>query len=374
MTIPSVLQQKEYHSSRVSLTDVLKEDSTDLDSLLLFIVIFQLRSKAGKLRRSVNFIGLGLFSTCVTMLLINQTKVAAFLLLGFQNSPVFNQMLFVLFLVLYILTLLGNLMIIMLVARAQSLRFPMYFFLTQLSLSDILLTTNIAPNMLHVIIYGGGTISFTACITQLYFHGTSTAAECLLLTVMSYDRYLAICRPLHYTSIMDLKLQIQLVILCWFTAFPLMLPIVFLIDHLQFCGPQIIDHYFCDLAPLLELSCSDYNIVKVVDIVLGIPSALFPFCFILSTYVYIFIAIFGISSTIGRQKAFSTCSSHLTVVSTFYGTLIAIYLFPSEGQTSTENKLISLLYSVGTPFLNPIIYSLRNQEIRSILLKYISNA
>ncbi|XP_053319992.1 olfactory receptor 11A1-like [Spea bombifrons] len=292
------------------------------------------------------------------------------LLLGFQNPRIFNQMLFAIFLVFYILIMFSNLTIILLVAKVKSLHTPMYFFLTQLSLSDILLTTNIVPNMLHVIMKGGSTITFPGCITQLYFHGISIAAECLLLTVMSYDRYLAICDPLHYTSIMELRRQVLLIMLCWLSAFHLMFPIIFLVANLHFCGPPKIDHFFCDLAPLLELSCSDRTIVERVDIALGIPSVVLPFFFILFTYTYIFFTILGISSSTGRQKAFSTCSSHLTVVCTYYGTLIIIYMFPSsKRQLSIGNKLISLLYSVGTPFLNPVIYSLRNQEIKTALLK-----
>ncbi|XP_053319991.1 olfactory receptor 10A7-like [Spea bombifrons] len=307
------------------------------------------------------------------MVLVNQTQVTEFMLLGFRNHSILTVVLFVLFLLIYILTLVWNLMIIILVAKVQSLKSPMYFFLAQLSLSDILLTTNIAPNTLHVVINEGSTISVTECISQLYFHGVSTVSECFLLSVMSYDRYLAICRPLHYTSIMDLRLQLQLVSFCWLSALLITLPIVFLMYNLQFCGPHIIDHYFCDLEPMLELSCSDATIVKLVDVALGAPFLLLPFFFILFTYVYIFIAIIGISSTIGRQKAFSTCSSHLIVVIMYYGTLIMIYLVPSNGQTPNHNKVISLLYTMGTSFLNPIIYSLRNQDIKNNLLKYITN-
>ncbi|MEE6506016.1 hypothetical protein FKM82_007467 [Ascaphus truei] len=303
------------------------------------------------------------------MLQENQTIVTEFLLLGFQSLPSFKVALFILFLMLYIITLAGNLLIIILVSNSQRLESPMYFFLSHLSLSDILLTTNITPNMLHLVLDGGGTIYVTDCIIQFYFYGALTTVECLLLTIMSYDRYLAICNPLRYTSIMDLRLSLHLVICSWLISFMVILSVVILIFQLQFCGPHIIDHYFCDFDPLLQLSCSDTSIVKLEEFVCAIPFVLFPFVFITSSYVLITLTILRIPSTTGRQKAFSTCSSHLTVVGAYYGTLIAVYIVPSRGHSFNVNKVISLLYTVGTPFFNPIIYSLRNQEIKLALMK-----
>ncbi|XP_075434051.1 olfactory receptor 11A1-like [Ascaphus truei] len=299
----------------------------------------------------------------------NQTTVTEFLLLGFPSLKTFNVALFILFLVIYIMTLGGNLLIIILVSNSQSLKSPMYIFLCHLSLSDMLLTTNIAPNMLYVVLNGGGTIHVTGCITQFYFYGISTAVETLLLTVMSLDRYLAICNPLRYTSIMDFRLSLHLVTGTWLIAFLLMIFIVIPMCQLQFCGPHIIDHYFCDYDPLLELSCSDTSIVKLGDFVIDIPVILFPFVFITFTYVSISLTILRIPSTTGKQKAFSTCSSHLALVGTFYGTIIAIYMAPYGGQSFNVNKVLSLLYTVGTPLFNPVIYSLRNQEIKLALRK-----
>ncbi|XP_053319976.1 olfactory receptor 1C1-like, partial [Spea bombifrons] len=277
----------------------------------------------------------------------------------------------VLFLVIYILTLVGNLLIIMLVAKSQSLQSPMYFFLSQVSVCDLLLTSSITPNMLHVIINGGSTISVTGCITQFYFYGFSIAAECLLLTVMSYDRYLAICKPLHYISIMDLKRQIHLSVGSWLLAFlDLLITMIFVVE-LKFCGPSVVDHYFCDLAPLLDLSCSDNTILKILEIAVAFLFALLPFVFIIFTYISIFTTIFGIPSTSDRLRAFSTCSSHLIVVSIYYGTLLAVYMTPSQGRSLNVNKLISLLNTTGAPFLNPIIYSLRNRDIKKALRKFL---
>ncbi|XP_053319959.1 olfactory receptor 1013-like [Spea bombifrons] len=304
---------------------------------------------------------------------MNRTKATEILLLGFQNIHILNSVLFVLFLVIYILTLAGNLLIIILVAKYESLKTPMYFFLTQLSLTDILLTTNITPKAIHVIINGGSTISFTGCITQFYFFGLSAGTECYILTAMSYDRYLAICRPLHYTSIMKFRLCLHLILWSWVVPGLITFIIAPLVFALQLCG-RVIDHYFCDFAPLLELSCTKHTIAELVDFVLAIPTVMIPFSFVTFTYISIILTILGISSSIGRQKAFSTCSSHLIIVCAYYGTLIAVYIAPSKGLSFNINKLLSLLYTMLSPLLNPILYSLRNQDIKTHLKMFISNS
>ncbi|XP_053575527.1 olfactory receptor 1468-like [Bombina bombina] len=301
----------------------------------------------------------------------NQTSVITFILLGFQELHIINHFLFVLALTVYILTLLGNLLIVILVSTS-SLEAPMYIFLGQLSLADILLTTNIVPNMLHTINRKHSTISVTGCFIQIYVYGFSAATECYLLTAMSYDRYLAICQPLQYTSLMDLALCKMLVLLSWIVGSLSQLIPVILISNLNFCGPNVIDHFFCDLAPLLNLSCSDTSVLELEVFMSCLPILLFPFIFIIVSYAYISLAIHRISSTIGRQKALSTCSSHLTVVCTYYGTLMTKYMAPSKGHSLIINKVLSLLYIVGTPLCNPLIYSLRNKEIRLALLKHIN--
>uniref|UniRef100_A0A8C5M8A5 Olfactory receptor n=1 Tax=Leptobrachium leishanense TaxID=445787 RepID=A0A8C5M8A5_9ANUR len=289
---------------------------------------------------------------------MNQTEVTEFKLMGLQDLLIIRPVLFLFIITIYVLTLCGNLLIIVLVAEVPSLKSPMYFFLTQLSLSDILLTTNITPNLLHLIIHEGSMITITRCITQYYLYGVSAGTECLLLTVMSYDRYLAICKPLHYISIMDLKLQLLLALMSWVLSCLAVLFHVCLLCNLRFCGPHVIDHYFCDLEPIVELSCSEHTILDISFFIFGIFFVLCPFSYVLFSYTSIFITISHISSTDGKQKAFSTCSSHLIVVSIYYGTITIIYMIPSKG-----HKALSLLYTVFTPFINPIIYSLKNKDI-----------
>ncbi|KAE8620599.1 hypothetical protein XENTR_v10010358, partial [Xenopus tropicalis] len=303
----------------------------------------------------------------------NQTSGISFLLLGFQNSQIINEFLFVLFLWIYIFTFFWNLLIIILVITVSALRSPMYALLSQLSLADVLLSTSITSNFLWLLLNGGGTISATGCITQFYIYSVSAASEIYLLTAMAYDRYLAICSPLHYASIMGFRLCLYMSLCSWGVALILCLFTNILMFNLQFCGPFVIDHYFCDFAPLLKLSCSDYTSLELTHIILIIPFGLLPFCFIIYTYVAIGLAILRISSTEGRHKAFSTCSSHLIVVCTYYGTLIIVYMVPSKQHNFNITKILSLLYTVGTPFFNPIVYSLRNNEIKAAFWKYVLN-
>ncbi|MEE6507804.1 hypothetical protein FKM82_030972 [Ascaphus truei] len=306
------------------------------------------------------------------MLQENQTTVTEFLLLGFPAIHNFKILLFFVFLLLYIFTLAGNVLIIVLVSTNHQLRTPMYFFLSHLSLSDILLTTDIAPYMLYVILAEGAVISLAGCITQYCLYATSAVAECFLLTVMSYDRYLAICHPLRYSAIMDFKLCCQMAFWSWFLGFMATLNMVICVCSFQLCNPNVIDHFFCEMSILLEHFCSDRFILNTVVFVLGNLVVVFPFVFIIGTYIYIFLTILRISSTTGRQKAFSTCSSHLAVVCTYYGTLFAKYVVPWKGQSLTVMKITSLLYTVATPLFNPIIYTLRNKDIREALWKCIS--
>lgn len=294
-------------------------------------------------------------------------------LLGLQTPPNFTLWVVFLFLMLFCITFCGNLLIITLVSYSKALRSPMYFFLSHLSFSDILLTTDILPVMIHGVLKKETKILFSDCILQFYLFGIVEAFECLLLCVMSYDRYLAICKPLHYTLIMTLKLCWLLVITCWISGNLVLLIHIITISTLHFCGPGIIDNFFCDLDPILGLVCTDTTFVHLEILSLGIFVVVIPFFIIIISYVYVIFTIFNIPSIIGRQKVFSTCSSHLTVVFIYYGSIGCVYMVPKNGQSWNVTKFLSLLYTVGTPLLNPIIYSLRNEDLKTAFGKVIND-
>ncbi|XP_018415289.1 PREDICTED: olfactory receptor 10A7-like [Nanorana parkeri] len=224
--------------------------------------------------------------------------------------------------------------------------------------------------MLYVVWGDGGSMSFYGCITQFYLGTSVGSVECLLLTVMAYDRYLAICHPLRYSCLMNIKTQNLLALGSWLSGFMAMVILTVSICKLQFCGFNTIDHLFCDLAPILQLSSTDTYLVEMESLLLTIAFSLFPFMLILLSYITIVFTLVRISSRPGRQKSFSTCSSHLASVCTYFGTIFIIYLVPPQKHSIKLNKIVSLLYTIGTPLLNPIIYCLRNQEMKSCIKAY----
>ncbi|XP_004003651.3 olfactory receptor 11A1-like [Ovis aries] len=307
----------------------------------------------------------------VTLPWENQT-VVEFVLKGFSSIQELNIFLFMMFLVSYILIISGNTLIVLLVLFSHPLHTPMYFFLVNLSFLEMWYTSSIVPKMLLIILGRKKTIAVAGCLAQFYFFGSLAATECLLLAVMSYDRYLAICQPLHYPILMTGPFCIRLAASSWLCCFLLTTITMVLLSRLTFCGPNEIDHFFCDFAPLVHLSCMDTSLTETIAYATSSAVTLIPFLFITASYSCILAAILRIPSGTGRQKAFSTCSSHLTVVMVFYGTLIATYLVPSANSSQFLRKGFSLLYTILTPMFNPIIYSLRNRDIHEALKKCLS--
>ncbi|OCT59548.1 olfactory receptor 10A7 [Xenopus laevis] len=303
----------------------------------------------------------------------NDTEVTVILLLGFRNLNNPKIPLFILFLFIYTVILCGNILIIFLVTFNQHLQIPMFFFLKHLGvnlskrLADVLFTTSTIPMMLHIILNEEIIVTLFGCLCQLYLYGLSSV-QCFLLAVMSYDRYLAICFPLHYISLMGPNVCLLLVFGSWLSVFVLVTTEIILLSQLHSCGFQQIDHFFCDFGPLAALSTSDTSVLMLVDFIISISMISLPFILVIGTYVCIFITIFKMNSKTGRQKMFSTRSSHLTVVCTYYGTLIIVYMGPTGENAHDLKKFLSLLYIVIAPFMNPIIYSLRNKDIRENIL------
>ncbi|OCT90786.1 hypothetical protein XELAEV_18019403mg [Xenopus laevis] len=299
----------------------------------------------------------------------NHSMVTEIFLLGFQNLNNFKILIFSLIFLIHILIIYGNILVIVLVTISQNLHSPMFFFLQQLSLSDLLQSMLIVPILLKTVINDGAKISLIGCIVQLYIFGVTEGLQCFLLTVMSYDRYLAICNPLCYSSIMSHRFCVKLIVMSWLLALSFTSVTVITVATQEFCNQNTINHFFCDYFPLLELSCSDTSLAWILVTTLSFPTLLIPFMVITGSYICIAHEILKIKSNIGRQKAFSTCSSHLAVVSIFYGSLIVTYVVPTRNQSQTIGKLLSLLYTVVTPFINPMIYSLRSTH----MIKAIGN-
>ncbi|XP_078234187.1 olfactory receptor 6F1-like [Pogona vitticeps] len=297
----------------------------------------------------------------------NETRVVEFILLGFPWSWHLQLFIFMLFLGMYILIVLGNIAILFLVATNHHLHTPMYFFLCNLSFLEIWYTTACIPKTLAVILGKSRSISFTGCILQMYFVFAFGCTEYFLLSVMAYDRYLAICDPLHYSTIMDVRLSAKLASGSWLSGFLIIFIPAFLITRLSFCGPRVINHFYCNIDSWIVLSCLDTHNVEMAAFIISVIVILGSCVIILLSYIYIIATILHIPSVKGQQKAFSTCSSHLAVVILWYGATIFLFVKPSK-QTSLEmTKIVNILNTIVTPLLNPFIYSLRNKEVKKAL-------
>ncbi|XP_032283316.1 olfactory receptor 10A3 [Halichoerus grypus] len=299
----------------------------------------------------------------------NQSSVVEFILLGFSNFPELQEQLFGVFLVVYLVTLLGNAIIIVSISLEQSLHVPMYLFLQNLSVVDVSFSAVIMPEMLVVLSTEKMSITFAGCFAQMYFLLLFGGTECFLLGAMAYDRFAAICHPLSYPMIMNKSVFMKLVMFSWVSGVLVATVQTTWVFSFPFCGPNEINHFFCETPPVLELACADTFLFEIYAFTGTILIIMVPFVLILLSYIWILFAILKMPSATGRQKAFSTCASHLMSVTLFYGTASMTYLQPKSGYSPGTKKVMSLTYTSLTPLLNPLIYSLRNSEMKKALMK-----
>ncbi|XP_029435820.1 olfactory receptor 1L4-like [Rhinatrema bivittatum] len=301
----------------------------------------------------------------------NITAKTEFIILGLSDNPQLQFPLFLVFLLIYLITLLGNLVIFTVICADPRLHTPMYFFLSNLSLTDICCTSTVTPKLLEIFLSGNKIISYAGCMVQLYFLISFALIDAFLLTAMAYDRYVAVCDPLHYSLIMNQRACVQLMATSWIMGNLVSGTILISVTRLSFCASNVINHIFCELMPLLKLSCTD---TAGTEIQLFVEAALISvpaFLVTLISYIYIISAILRIRSAEGKSRAFSTCTSHLTVVSIYYLSIFSIYLRPTSTYSQEQGKILSVVYTAVTPMLNPIIYSLRNKEVKNALRKLI---
>ncbi|XP_053550353.1 olfactory receptor 1038-like [Bombina bombina] len=304
------------------------------------------------------------------MAAVNRTTVTHFILLGFTEVPELQVFLFLIFLLVYTVTVVGNIGIIFIINYDLHLRSPMYFFLGHLSFIDLCYSSGITPKMLMSFVTVLNAISFCGCVIQLFSFALFGTTECVLLTVMAYDRYVAVCDPLMYSTIMTKQLCYKLVILSYILSiFNSSLNTICTFAISSFCGPTTIHHFYCDFLPLLKLSCSDTLVVKLVLFTSADFLTMSALGIIVASYASIICNILRIHSTDGRRKAFSTCTSHFSCVLMFYGTILFMYLRPSTSNMLDQDRVASILYTVIIPMLNPLIYTLRNKEVKQALQK-----
>ncbi|XP_048215982.1 olfactory receptor 502-like [Perognathus longimembris pacificus] len=302
----------------------------------------------------------------------NHTAVTEFILLGLTHDPILRVFLFIIILGIYLVTVSGNLCTILLIRVSTQLHHPMYFFLSHLAFADMFFSTSVTPNMLVNFLVERNTISYLGCAMQLdgvIFFGT---VEGFLLAAMAYDRFMAICNPLLYSTKMSTQVCLQLLVVTYIGGFLNAFTFTLSFLSLIFCGSNRINHFFCDFAPLVELSCSDISVFAVVPSFTSGSIIVVTVIVIAVSYIYILITILKMRSTEGRHKAFSTCTSHLTAVTLFYGTVTFVYVMPKSMYSTDQNKVVSVFYTVVIPMLNPLIYSLRNNDIKEALKKQLS--
>ncbi|XP_066476490.1 olfactory receptor 5J3-like [Tiliqua scincoides] len=305
------------------------------------------------------------------MQMANNTQVTEFILTGLTDLPELQIILFLMFLAIYALTLLGNLGVIILIQSSPQLHTPMYFFLSNLSVLDICYSSSVTPRLLSDFFQKKKTISFVGCFSQLFFYASFATTECYLLAVMAYDRYVAICNPLQYFVTMSPKKRFQLITVSYVAGMINALVHTVAASRLSFCGPNVINNFYCEGPPLIALSCSDIALNDMLRFVFVGFNMIATNLTIFISYVYILITILKIRSARSRQKAFSTCSSHLMVITIFYGSAGFASARPSSRNPQNLDKMASVLYTVVTPMLNPLIYSVRNKDVRGALGKVL---
>ncbi|XP_008822528.1 olfactory receptor 1Q1 [Nannospalax galili] len=299
------------------------------------------------------------------------TSVSHFVLLGISTHPDEQIPLFLLFLLMYIVNVAGNFSIITLIVSAPHLHTPMYVFLSNLALADICFTSTTVPKMLQNIFSSAKAISYVGCLAQTYFFICFAAVENFLLAVMACDRYLAICHPLRYPTILTGMLCAQMVILCHVLSHLHALLHTLLMGRLTFCGDNRISHFFCDLYPLMKISCTSTHLNTLMIHTEGVIVINGALAFITASYAFIISAVLRIPSAKGKWRTFSTCGSHLTVVAIFYGTLTWVYFRPLSSYSATNGRIVTVMYTVVTPMLNPFIYSLRNGDVKEAFRKWM---
>ncbi|XP_060109474.1 olfactory receptor 1J1-like [Heteronotia binoei] len=302
----------------------------------------------------------------------NTTDVSEFLLQGFPFQPEFQRLLFPLFLSIYLLTFLGNVTIILLIrCDIQLLQTPMYFLLSHLSLADLGFTSTTIPKALVNLLSQKKTISYHGCLAQMYFYVFFGNFDIFLLASMAYDRYVAICCPLHYSAMMSHKRCLQLATVSWVVPTIHSLLYTFLMSRVEFCDPEEIPHFFCDVFPLLSVCCSDTSLIGLTVMTEGVVEVLTPFVFIIVSYALIFYSIMKIPSATGKRKAFSTCGSHICVVLMYFGGISFVYFKPHSKSPGFQDTVATVLYTMVSPMLNPFIYSLRNSEMKAAMKRVI---
>ncbi|XP_053429241.1 olfactory receptor 2W3 isoform X4 [Nycticebus coucang] len=311
------------------------------------------------------------FQGAVEMDRTNESSPNHFILLGFSDRPHLERILFVVLLIAYLLTLVGNTTIIMVSWLDPHLNTPMYFFLAHLSFLDLSFTTSSIPQLLYNLHGHDKTISYVGCAIQLFLFLGLGGVECLLLAVMAYDRFIAVCRPLHYMTVMHPGLCRGFVSVAWGCGMANSLAMSPVTLRLPRCGHFKVDHFLCEMPALIRMACTNTMAIEGTVFVLAVGIVLSPLVFILISYGYIVRAVLQISSASGRQKAFNTCGSHLTVVSLFYGNIIYMYMQPGHSSSQDQGKVLTLFYNIVTPLLNPLIYTLRNKEVKGALRRLL---